>query len=168
MSDAYQWITGVSAFGFALIFGTFVEYVVHRLMHAGKMLHKKHAKHHQKGHAQGWLGEFKDYFLPSLLIIWIGFPISIGAGIGFAIGAFVYASMAAYAHQVQHENPDLVFWLKRPVHHLHHSQKMWKHNFGILVDFWDKVFGTYKKVDWEPNKKLSEYRFRSFFQIKWF
>ncbi len=156
------------AFLIALFIGTLVEYLVHRAMHAGKFLHKKHAKHHQANHAQGWLGEFKDYFLPGLVIIWVGFLYSIGAGIGFAVGCFVYASLAAYSHQLQHENPDLVFWLPRPVHHLHHHGKMWHHNFGILVDFWDRVFGTYKKVDYEPKKKRGDYKLSSYFKIRWF
>lgn len=168
MIDLTFWVHAIVAFFVALLVGTFVEYVVHRLMHSGKILHKKHAKHHQKGHGQGWIGEFKDYFFPSLLIIWVGFPISWGAGIGFAVGAVLYACMAAYAHQIQHENPDLVFWLRKPVHHLHHKHKMWHHNFGILVDFWDKVFGTYKAVEWEPSKRRREYPMRSYFQINWF
>jgi sterol desaturase/sphingolipid hydroxylase (fatty acid hydroxylase superfamily) len=161
-------IEGILAFLFAIVLGTFIEYAVHRLMHFGAFLQRKHAKHHQAGHGQGWLGEFSDYFLPSLLIIWIGFPFSIALGIGFAIGAFVYAGMAAYAHQVQHENPDLVFWLRRPVHHLHHKHKMWKHNFGILVDFWDRVFGTYRREDWQPSKRLREYPLSSFLKIRWY
>jgi sterol desaturase/sphingolipid hydroxylase (fatty acid hydroxylase superfamily) len=161
-------IEGTLAFLFAFFIGTLIEYGVHRLMHAGKFLHKKHAKHHQAAQGQGWLGEFKDYFLPGVAIIWAGFLFSWAAGIGFAFGCFAYACLAAYAHQLQHENPDLVFWLPRPVHHLHHNNRMWHHNFGILVDFWDRVFGTYKKVDYEPRKKRSEYTFSSYFKIRWF
>jgi sterol desaturase/sphingolipid hydroxylase (fatty acid hydroxylase superfamily) len=69
---------------------------------------------------------------------------------------------------VQHEKPELVFWLPRPVHHLHHSQKMWHHNFGILVDFWDRVFGTYKPVDPQPHEPRPRVTLLSYFQIKWF
>ena len=158
---------GVACF-LALIVGTFVEYLVHRMMHSGAMLRKKHAKHHQAGFGQGWFGEFADYFLPSIIILWLGLLYSVWAGIGFAVGGIIYAAMAAYAHQVQHENPELVFWMKRPVHHLHHHHKMWKHNFGILVDIWDRVFGTYKVVDWKPEKRPFQHSILSFFRIKWF
>lgn len=162
------WVEASVAFVAALLVGTLAEYGVHRLMHYGKVLHKTHAKHHQRGEAQGWLGEFRDYFLPSLLVIWVGFPYSLAAGVGFAAGGTMYAAWAAYAHQVQHENPELVFWLKRPVHHLHHKHKMWHHNFGISFSLWDHVFRTYKAVDWRPEKRPLQHGWTSFFKIKWF
>ena len=155
----------------AFLVGTLVEYIVHRLMHARIFLYKIHAQHHQANQGQGWLMEFKDYFLPSLPVLVIGsalfwFLLSVAAGIGFALGCLFYAAAAAYAHQVQHENPDLCFWMPQPVHHLHHHGKMWHHNFGILVDWWDRVFGTYKKVEWErPERKQP---LSSYFKIKWF
>lgn len=163
-----QALQALAALFAAIFLGTFLEYIVHRLMHLGKVLHKKHALHHQEGGGQGWLGEFRDYFLPALTIIWLGFLVSVEAGVGFAIGAFLYAALSAYAHQVQHENPELVFWLPRPVHHLHHKHHMWKHNFGILVDFWDRVFGTYKKVEWTPEKRPFQYPLKQFLMIKWY
>ncbi len=168
------WLTSAHIFlglFFAFFVGTLVEYGVHRLMHARVLLYKIHAKHHQEGHGQGWLLEFKDYLLPSLPVLVGGsvgfyFLISAAAGISFAIGCCLYAAAAAYAHQVQHENPDLCFWLPRPVHHLHHNGKMWHHNFGILVDFWDRVFGTYKPVDYQRDRQ--KYPISSYFKIKWF
>ena len=155
----------------AFFLGTLVEYIVHRLMHARIFLYKIHAEHHQVAQGQGWFFEFRDYFLPSLPILIIGgglfyYFLSPTSGITFAIGCFLYASAAAYAHQVQHENPDLCFWLPRPVHHLHHNGRMWHHNFGILVDFWDRVFGTYKPVEYERSQK--RYPLSSYFKIKWF
>ena len=156
------------AFAAALFIASFLKYAVHRMMHVGKILHKKHALHHQAGEGQGWLGEFVDYFLPAPLVLWPAFFISLWAGIGFAVGAVLYAAMSAYAHQVQHEQPELVFWLPRPVHHLHHEHRMWKHNFGILTDFWDRVFGTYKKVDWKPDGPPPRFPIRRYFTIKWF
>ena len=168
-----DWVGVVLSFCLALVIGTLVEYVVHRLMHARIFLYKVHARHHQTGEGQGWLWEFKDYFVPSLPIaiggLLIGyFFISLPVGIAFFAGCMFYASAAAYAHQVQHENPDLCFWLRRPVHHLHHNGKMWHHNFGILVDVWDRVFGTYKPVEYVPKKKLREYPLSAYFKIKWF
>jgi len=166
--DWVAWVSITIAFGLAFVVGTFLEYSIHRLMHTGKMLGKKHAMHHQAGHGQGWFGEFLDYFFPSIPILWIGFLYSIPAGIGFLVGGAAYAAAAAYAHQLQHEQPELVFWLRRPVHYLHHEHKMWRHNFGILVDFWDRVFGTYKLVEWAPKRKPFQHPWRQFFQIKWF
>jgi len=162
-----DWIEVVVGFTVALLVGTFVEYAVHRLMHLGKILHKRHALHHKSGTGQGWLGEFRDYFFPTLPIMFVGFLYSTAAGLGFAAGGAFYAFFAAYAHQVQHENPELVFWLKKPVHHLHHAHNMWRHNFGISVDFWDHVFRTYKEVEWAPERRARDYPIAAFFRIHW-
>ena len=151
----------------AFLLGTLVEYVVHRLMHARILLGRKHLEHHKEGTAQGWWGEFLDYFLPSIPLLWLGFLYSVSAGTGWATGGFIYACVAAYAHQVQHDNPDLVFWLYKPVHHLHHKGKMWHHNFGITFSLWDRVFGTYKNIDWEPEHERKHYRLASYFNIHW-
>ncbi len=155
----------------AFFIGTLVEYVVHRLMHARLFLYKIHAEHHQANQGQGWLMEFKDYFLPSSPVLIVGgvlfyWLVSPTAGIAFAVGCFLYAAAAAYAHQVQHENPDLCFWMPLPVHHLHHNGRMWHHNFGILVDWWDRVFRTYKKVEYARQRK--RYPISSYFKIKWY
>lgn len=156
------------AFANAVLLGSLVEYLVHRLMHDGKVLKVRHAKHHRHLAGQGWFGEFKDYLVPGLPILWIGFLVSPAAGIGFATGAIAYAAFAAYAHQVQHENPELVFWLPRPVHHLHHRENMWRHNFGISLDLWDRVFATYRPTEWRPTRRPRDYPLRSFVDITWF
>src|SRR5213082_3279803 len=78
-------LEGGVAFVIAFVLGTLVEYVVHRLMHNRYLLGKKHAEHHRDGWGQGWLGEFGDYFLPTVLVIWVGLLYSIGAGIGWAL-----------------------------------------------------------------------------------
>ena len=163
-----QVVSAAVALVAAIVVGTLVEYVVHRLMHRGKMLGKKHAEHHQDGWGQGWLGEFRDYLLPSVVILWVGFLHSPAAGFGFMAGGVLYAALAAYAHQLQHERPELVFWMKCPVHHLHHHHKMWRHNFGILVDVWDRVFGTYRPEPWQPEKRPFQHPLRSFVRIRWF
>ena len=159
---------GGVGFLIAFVIGTLVEYTVHRLMHRGHVLGKRHAEHHRDGWGQGWFGEFCDYFLPTLPVIWLGFLYAVPFGIGWAGGGFVYAVLAAYAHQLQHDLPDLVFWMPRPVHHLHHKHHMWKHNFGILVDWWDRVFGTYRHVEWHRDKPMREYGVRGYFRIKWY
>ena len=162
------------AFAAALVAGTLIEYWVHRLMHSGRVLGRKHAEHHRDGHGQGWAGEFRDYFvgvLPLLASVsataWLAFG-SPGVAAGWAVGGTLYAALAAYAHQLQHEKPELVFWLPRPVHHLHHKHRMWRHNFGILVDWWDRVFGTYKAVEWKPERRPFQHPLRAFLQIKWY
>src|SRR5437660_12791629 len=108
-----RWLLeGGIAFLAAMLFGTLVEYVVHRLMHVRWVLGKKHAEHHKDGWGQGWAGEFWDYLVGALIVVWVGFLYSIPAGIGWLAGGVTYAALAAYAHQLQHERPELCFWLK--------------------------------------------------------
>ena len=155
------------AFLAGLIGASLFEYLGHRLMHARFVLTRRHGAHHQDGLAQGVLGEFIDYAIPVLALSWLGFLHSIAAGVGFLAATRAYAGLAAYAHQVQHERPELVFWLPRPVHHLHHAHHMWHHNFGILVDVWDRVFGTYRRLEWSPSRRPLDHPWQAFFRIRW-
>lgn len=166
-----EWLEGIIAFVAALVVGTFVEYWGHRLMHSGKVFGKRHLKHHRIGLGQGWLGEFRAYLIPGPFVLGsgllYGLLYSLEAGIGFVMGGILYAAFAAYSHQIQHECPELVFWMPQPTHYLHHKHNMWRHNFGISVDIWDRVFRTYKVVAWHPAKRPFDYPFSKFFQIKW-
>jgi sterol desaturase/sphingolipid hydroxylase (fatty acid hydroxylase superfamily) len=158
----------ILAFVVSIVGGTLVEYAGHRVLHAGLILGRRHADHHGHGLGQGVLGEFVDYALPFAAVSWVGFLHSLAVGVGFALGGLTYAGLAAYAHQLQHERPELVFWLPRPVHYLHHRHQMWHHNFGILVDVWDRVFGTYKAVDWNPKWPSLAQPWHAFFRIRWY
>lgn len=153
--------------GIALFAASLGEYWVHRFMHRSWLLGRKHLAHHRDGWGQGWLGEFRDYWSGSLLVMWAGFVYSVPAGIGFAAGVTLYAAAAAYAHQLQHERPELCFWLPRPVHYLHHRHRMWRHNFGIALDVWDRVFGTYRPVEWRPAQPFHTCALRDFLRISW-
>lgn len=163
MSDWLDIPVWLLAFLTALFFGTLVEYWGHRLMHAW-LLKKKHAEHHRDGWGQGWLGEFFDYAVGTLPILPLGFLYSMEAGFGFMAGGLTFAAFAAYSHQLQHEKPELCFWMPRPVHYLHHYKHMWKTNFGISTDIWDRVFGTYQRVEWAPPPRRSWW---GLFNIHW-
>jgi sterol desaturase/sphingolipid hydroxylase (fatty acid hydroxylase superfamily) len=52
----------------------------------------------------------------------------------------------------------------RPVHFIHHKNHMWHTNFGIGVDIWDRVFGTYRLVEWKREKT---YPLWDLLTIKW-
>ena len=44
---------------------------------------------------------------------------------------------------------------------------MWKANFGITVDWWDRVFGTYEKVEWRREKSMRDHGLGALFRITW-
>ena len=141
----------------AVFLGTLAEYFVHRLMHWGVLYPEGHKYHHGSNDPRTYLRDFFDYGTGAVLTGWLGFLISVPAGIGWALGAFAYTLLASYAHQLQHANADRVFWMPRPVHRLHHAYDMTGHNFGILVDWWDRLFGTYRSVEWPP--RPDQFRF---------
>jgi sterol desaturase/sphingolipid hydroxylase (fatty acid hydroxylase superfamily) len=152
----------MTAFGFASL----VEYWLHRLMHVSVRIGARHRDHHRRNEGQGVLWEFRDYVIGSLLAMFLMFFVSSTAGWGWLLGALGYAAFSAYAHQLQHENPTKCFWMKMPVHYVHHKYGMWNHNFGLAVDWWDHVFGTYKAVDWLSETERNQPQ-RGYLELRW-
>ncbi len=152
----------------ALVVSSLVEYWGHRLMHQRWMLGRRHAEHHRVGTGQGVLGEFRDYLGAVPIIGWLGFLYSVQAGMAFLAGAVFFGFFAAYSHQINHERPELLFWMPRPLHHQHHVHKLWFHNFAISVDVWDRVFGTYKPIEWRPARRPFDHPLGAFCRIKWY
>jgi sterol desaturase/sphingolipid hydroxylase (fatty acid hydroxylase superfamily) len=149
----------------AVVFGTFAEYFIHRSMHWGILHPEGHRHHHEANDARTFMRDFFDYGTGAAALGWLGFLVSTTSGIGWAFGALVYAILASYAHQIQHANADLVFWMKRPVHRLHHNLDMRDHNFGVLVDWWDRLFGTYEPIEYPREARRATAR--DYFAIPW-
>lgn len=150
----------------AFIFSSFVEYWIHRLMHHSPRFGERHRDHHRRNEGQGVIWEFRDYVKGAAIAMLLPFAISLNVGLGWLIGALAFALFSAYAHQLQHENPRKCFWMSMPVHYVHHKYQMWHHNFGLAVDWWDYVFGTYKKVDWLADED-SQVPQRGYLELQW-
>jgi sterol desaturase/sphingolipid hydroxylase (fatty acid hydroxylase superfamily) len=149
----------------AFVLASLVEYWVHRLMHKPYKLGQRHRDHHKRNEGQGVLWEFRDYVKGTAIVMGLMFLVSVEAGMGWLLGSLAYAAFSSYAHQLQHENPTKCFWMKMPVHYVHHKYNMWHHNFGLGVDWWDHIFGTYKAVDWLTEQELSQQRGR--WELRW-
>jgi sterol desaturase/sphingolipid hydroxylase (fatty acid hydroxylase superfamily) len=155
----------VCLLGFVAAFavGSLVEYWGHRCMHVW-LKRKTHVEHHAGAATLGLWREFRGYACAAWPMFLVGFVHSMPAGTGFAAGAIAYGAFAAYAHELQHQHPECCFWLKMPVHHVHHLDKMWHHNFGITFPLWDRVFGTYRRSDWQPTVAPA---WRNLFRVRW-
>lgn len=142
---AADWSAALVAFLLAFPIGTLVEYLLHRFfLHARSrnFVTRRHRLHHKSNQADTLWGDFRD-FLPGMLpVCWLGFPFGVAAGIGFVLGGVAYVFVLALVHKLSHERPRLVFWMSPNSHDLHHGATP-RHNFGIVVRFWDVVFGTY-------------------------
>jgi len=163
MGVTAAWLAG----GF--VFASLMEYWGHRLIHSIRWgPGKTHREHHARGTAQGVLLEFWDYFKYGWVLMWPPFLISLPAGIGWVLGANAFIFFSAFGHQVQHENPKQCFWMPRPVHYMHHAHNQWHHNFGMAIDIWDRVFGTYKPMEWENHLRIDQAQSQQhFWQVNW-
>jgi sterol desaturase/sphingolipid hydroxylase (fatty acid hydroxylase superfamily) len=150
----------------AFVVASLLEYWVHRLMHKPYRLGQKHRDHHRRNEGQGVIWEFRDYCLGGLVVIAMPWLWSWEIGLCWAIGGVGYAAFSAYAHQLQHENPRKCFWMKMPVHYVHHKYGQWHHNFGLGLDWWDHLFGTYRAMDWLDRQEM-ERPDRGYNQLRW-
>jgi sterol desaturase/sphingolipid hydroxylase (fatty acid hydroxylase superfamily) len=158
-------IAGVGAVvGFVL--SSLVEYWVHRWMHKPGKFGERHRDHHRRNEGQGVVWEFRDYVKGASIAMLLPLAICPPLGLGWLLGSLGFAAFSAYAHQLQHENPIKCFWMAMPVHYVHHKYNMWQHNFGLAVDWWDHVFGTYKLVDWKTETELSKADL-GYHQLRW-
>jgi sterol desaturase/sphingolipid hydroxylase (fatty acid hydroxylase superfamily) len=166
MSAFVDLATAVACFAIAFVLASLVEYWVHRLMHASPRFGQRHRDHHRRNEGQGVLWEFLDYVKGTFVIMVPMFFYSLTAGIGWTLGGLVYAAFSSYAHQLQHDNPTRCFWMRMPVHYVHHKHNMWHHNFGLGVDWWDHIFRTYKLMEWPTEEELNQSQ-RSYLELKW-
>ncbi len=157
---------GLAACVLGVLFASLLEYVVHRLMHAGVLRGQRHLDHHRDGWGQGFWPELRDYLLPGTPFIAAAWTLGAAIGAGWTAGCVGYGTFAAYAHQLQHDNPLACHWMRMPVHYVHHRDQMWQHNFGLAVDWWDHVFGTYQVVPFGEEFPASQ-RHRGPFDIHW-
>jgi len=153
----------LGAFLASFVVGSLAEYWGHRVMHVW-FKRARHVEHHQNAESHGFLRELWGYLRGSWPLFLLGFAISKQAGIGFAVGGVAYAVFAAYAHELQHAHPECCFWMSRPLHALHHSEALWYQNFGITCDVWDRLFGTYRRSDYQHGAAR---RWGNLFRIKW-
>ncbi len=148
---------GLGGFLAGGLLASLAEYGIHILMHRRILLGRTHRNHHREPDGETWFKQFAYYALGAVLPLaavggasWAAGVPAVGAGV--AAGVLAWAAWVAYAHTLQHERPELVFWMPRPVHHLHHKHEMSRHNFGLSVDWWDRAFGTYKVMPWNPER----------------
>jgi sterol desaturase/sphingolipid hydroxylase (fatty acid hydroxylase superfamily) len=145
------------------------EYWVHRLMHWQILKAIEHVMHHRENAPRGWLHEYWAYARPAgLPIVLVAgcfwYFLSVEAAVGWFIGAFGYMAFTAYTHEMYHTDPNLVFWIRRPLHYFHHERDDWEHNFAFTTTLWDRLFGTFKD---DPEWQRKKVPLRGIFSIRW-
>ncbi|MBS1623770.1 MAG: sterol desaturase family protein [Bacteroidetes bacterium] len=142
------------AFLTGVVFWTFTEYVLHRFLghvHKGKNFFKsEHLIHHAKA----------NYFAPplkkvlaaiivsgvltGLLSIMMSVPYALAFVLGFA-GMYGVYELTHYRFHAKDPiaRPFIILRKHHFYHHFHSPQK----NHGVTTRFWDRVFGTFMRVE---------------------
>jgi sterol desaturase/sphingolipid hydroxylase (fatty acid hydroxylase superfamily) len=135
----------------------FVDYWVHRGQHQFHWWWSLHALHHSQRQMTMWSDDrnhLLDDVLRDAVIVVVAQLIGVAPGQFIAIVAFTQLSQS-----LQHANLRLSFgwlgerlWISPRFHRLHHSigighesagpRTLGGHNFGVLLPWWDMLFGT--------------------------
>jgi len=140
-----------------LVVFDFVEYWIHRGQHQFGWWWKLHALHHSQRQMTMWTdnrNHVLDDLLHASIIVVVAQLIGVAPGQFVAIVAFTQLS-----ESLQHANLRLWFgrvgerlWVSPRFHRVHHAigighesagrQTLGGHNFGVLLPWWDMLFGT--------------------------
>lgn len=139
-----------------LVLFDFINYWVHRGQHQWNPWWALHALHHSQRQMTMWTDN-RNHLLDDVLqgVIWA----VVAQCIGMAPAQFVaVVAVTQLSESFQHANVRLDFgrwgerlWVSPRFHRLHHSiglghespgQVLGGHNFGVLLPWWDMLFGT--------------------------
>lgn len=120
---------------------TLAEYVIHRwVLHTFYWM-GIHQRHHENPRelTRFPLWQIPSYFVAIYLVVWVvagHWTTAVFAGI--ILGWIEFLTM----HHVMHHYPHLVpkFAMRHNAHH-----KLTDMNYGIAVDWWDRLFGTFRQ-----------------------
>ena len=146
----------VSLLIYLLVFD-FLAYWVHRGQHQFETWWRLHSLHHAQQQMTVW-SDNRNHLIDDLLVDSI--VVVVAQLIGVAPGQFIaVVALTQLSESFQHANVRLCFgyigerlWVSPRFHRLHHSigighetsgkQTLGGHNFGVLLPWWDMMFGT--------------------------
>lgn len=158
LDDLWPGITDrplVSLLLYLLVFD-FIDYWIHRGQHQFEWWWRLHALHHSQRQMTMWSdnrNHLLDDVIRDVIVVAVAHLIGVAPGQFVAIVAFTQLS-----ESFQHANVRLWFgrwgerlWISPRFHRLHHSigighetpgKVLGGHNFGVLLPWWDMLFGT--------------------------
>jgi sterol desaturase/sphingolipid hydroxylase (fatty acid hydroxylase superfamily) len=125
---------------------TLIEYAIHRfVLHGLPPFSQWHAQHHHKPNSRICLPTAMSLsliqllvFLPCLLLMdfWHACSLTLGVLVGYAIYTHVHHAL----HQSKISNAWLI---ERKIYHAHHHARHARPgHYGVITQFWDRLFGT--------------------------
>lgn len=141
-------------FFLGVAFWTFTEYMLHRFLghvHKGKNFFKaEHLQHHSKANyfAPAYKKAIMAVVVSVKLVLVISLFTSIQVAIAFILGFVTMYSIYEMMHYRFHSKEPVArpFIILRKHHFYHHFHNP-KMNLGLTTRFWDRVFGTFKRVE---------------------
>jgi sterol desaturase/sphingolipid hydroxylase (fatty acid hydroxylase superfamily) len=145
------------SFALYLVVLDFADYWIHRGQHAWRWWWSLHALHHSQRQMTMW-SDNRNHLLDDVLRD--GLLVLLAQVIGIAPGQFVaIVAITQLSESLQHANLRLSFgglgerlWISPRFHRLHHAiglghesrgrGSLGGHNFGVLLPWWDMLFGT--------------------------
>ena len=149
--------TPVVSFLIYLVAFDFVNYWIHRGQHHFNWWWNLHAVHHSQRQMTMWTDN-RNHLIDSVLVDFI--LVFVSLAIGVAPSQFILiVALTQLSESFQHANVKLWFgqvgerlWISPRFHRLHHSigighetsgiDTLGGHNFGVLLPWWDMIFGT--------------------------
>lgn len=136
----------VSFLIYLLVFD-FVDYWLHRAQHRWTWWWQLHALHHSQRQMTMWTdsrNHLLDDVIRSVVLAVVAQAIGVGPAQFVAIVALTQLS-----ENLQHANLRLPFgvvgerlWVSPRFHRVHHSLHTGERNYGVLLPWWDMLFGT--------------------------
>ena len=124
-----------------------VAYWLHRGQHRIGLWWRLHSLHHAQRQMTMW-SDNRNHLLDDLLVDVL--LVVTAQLIGVAPGQFIaIVALTQLSESLQHANLRLHFgrigerlWVSPHFHRVHHSIHSSDHNFGVLLPWWDQLFGT--------------------------
>jgi sterol desaturase/sphingolipid hydroxylase (fatty acid hydroxylase superfamily) len=137
----------LTSFLLYLLVFDFAAYWLHRGQHRLNWWWQLHSLHHAQRQMTMW-SDNRNHFLDSLLVDVL--LVVLAQLIGVAPEQFIaIVALTQLSESLQHANVRLSFgglgerlWVSPLFHRVHHSVLQGNHNFGVLLPWWDQLFGT--------------------------
>jgi sterol desaturase/sphingolipid hydroxylase (fatty acid hydroxylase superfamily) len=130
-----------------LVVFDFFAYWLHRGQHGIGLWWRLHSLHHAQRQMSMW-SDNRNHFLDDLLLDVL--LVLLAQLIGVAPEQFIaIVALTQLSESLQHANVRLSFgrvgerlWVSPRFHRLHHSIHCSEQNYGVLLPWWDQIFGT--------------------------
>jgi len=142
-------VTDLALVSFVLYLVVFdlLNYAIHRAQHQSKAWWALHSTHHAQRQMSMW-SDNRNHFLDDMLIDVM--LVLLAQLIGVAPEQFIaIVALTQLSESLQHANVRLSFgrvgerlWVSPRFHRLHHSIHCSEQNYGVLLPWWDQLFGT--------------------------